>query len=216
MSEPENDKKVKELIDAGTRADIERWFGLPSFEQLADQGVPPPPAPLDDPEIVEARKRRDLAIAAVDPAMFEAYCRRTDRLLDVVRFKPSLEVHIDPTIALLDVAMIDRLHTIAEPREVERSIELQDDLHDCTPQALLRDLHRPELFFDKVFEIVDVSEEQRLDVVAAVAEAMRTSWTLPPFGLTPLQQARALIRDSREQRRQPWADIKTGRRRVTE
>jgi hypothetical protein len=215
MADNENDKKVKDLIDAGTRADLERWFGLPSFEELADRGLKPEPPP-EDPEMVAVRKHRADAIAAVDPALVEAHRRRTDPPPDLIKFKASIDVRVDPSIALLDLSMIERRHTIAEPRERERPMDLQDDLHDCTPQALLRDLHRPELTFEKIFEMVDMSADQRFDIVAVVAEAMRTRWTLPPFGLSPYQQARALLRELRNDRHRPWTDIKMPNRRVTE
>jgi hypothetical protein len=215
MADHENDKKVKDLIDAGTRAELERWFGLPSFQELADRGVTPEPPP-EDPEMIAVRKRREDAIAAVDPALLEAHRRRTDPRDDLLVFKASLEVRVDPDIGMLDLSMIERQHTVAEPRERERPMELADDLHDCTPQALLRDLHRPELDFEKVFEIVDMSAGQRFDIVAAVAEAMRTRWTLPPFGLSPYQEARELLRELRNERRRPWTEIKMVNRRVTE
>jgi hypothetical protein len=127
-----------------------------------------------------------------------------------------IDVRVDPSIAQLDLSMIDRQHTIAEPRELERPMELQDDLRDCTPQALLRDLHRPELDFEKVFEVVDMAAGQRMDIVAAVAEAMRTRWTLPPFGPTPLQEALALLRELRADRHAPWTEIRIPNRTVTE
>ena len=57
MSEPD-DKKVKELLAASTRAELERWFGLPSFEQLSERGVEPRP-PEEDPEFAVIRKRRE-------------------------------------------------------------------------------------------------------------------------------------------------------------
>ncbi len=215
MVDPE-DKKVKELIDAATRAELERWFGLPSYQELADRGITPPEPPPEDPEMIAVRERRDQALAAVDPALIEAHRRRTDPPRDLIRFKPLIDVRVDPSIALLDLSMIERQHTVAEPRQRELSMELQDDLHDCTPQALLRDLHRPELDFNKTFEVVDIAAGQRFDIVAAVAEAMRTRWTLPPFGPTPLQQARTLLRELRDDRHAPWTDIKIPNRTVTE
>jgi hypothetical protein len=215
MADPE-DKKVKELIDAATRAELERWFGLPSYQELADRGITPPEPPPEDPEMIAVRERRDQALAAVDPALIEAHRRRTDPPPDLIRFKPLIDVRVDPDIAQLDLSMIERQHTVAEPRQRELSMELQDDLHDCTPQALLRDLHRPELDFNKTFEIVDIAAGQRFDIVAAVAEAMRTRWTLPPFGPTPLQQARTLLRELRDDRHAPWTDIKIPNRTVTE
>jgi len=214
MADNQEDKKVKDLIDAATRAELDRWFNLPSFDQLADRGVTPAPPP-EDPEVAAVRKRRAEAIAAVDPALVEAHRRRTEPRDDLIKFKAIIDVRIDPTIALLDLTMIERQHSVAEPREVELPQELQDDLRDCTPQALLRDLHRPEIDFEKLFEIVDMSAEQRFDIVAAVAQAMATRWTLPPLGRSPFHEARALILELRDDRHRPWTEIKMPNRRVT-
>lgn len=208
-----DDKKVKDLIDAATRAELEKWFGLPSFESLGEQAPEPPP---DDPEVAAVRERRDKAIAAVDPAMVEAHRRRVEAPEALITFKPMIDVHVDPSVALFDMSMIERQHTIADPREVDIPPELQDDLHDCTPQALLRDLHRPELDFEKVFEVVDMAAEQRFDIVAAVNEAMATSWKLPRLGRSPFTEARELLLELRTERRRPWTDIKMPNRRVAE
>ncbi|HEX2685677.1 MAG TPA: hypothetical protein VHN14_03625 [Kofleriaceae bacterium] len=210
----QGDPKVKDLIDAATRADLERWFGLPSFEQLADQGVQP--APPEDPDVAAVRKRRAEAIAAVDPALLEAHRRRVEPPADLIKFQALIDVRVDPTIARINLSRIEQGHTIAEPREVELPQPLLDDLKDCTPQALLRDLHRPEFDFEKLFEIVDVRAEQQFDIVAAVAEVMATRWTLPPFGASPFQEARALILELRGDRHRPWTDIKMPNRQVTE
>lgn len=217
MTGDDDDKKVKDLLDAGTRAELERWFGLPSFEQLAERGVVPatPPAP-EDPEVVEVRRKRAEAIAAVDPAIVEAHRRRIEPPTPLIKPRPDVALRIDPDIALLDLAMIARVGVLAEPREVEIAEALRDDLRDCTPQALLRDLHRPETDFPKVFEIVDAAASQRLDASAAVAAAMTTSLklTIPPK--SPMREAYALSVELRNERRQPWADINMPLRRVTE
>jgi len=196
-----HDKTVRELIDAATRAELERWFGLPSFEQLERQ---PQVAPAEDPDVIATRERREKAIAAVDPAMLEAHRRRTDPREDLLKFKPLIDVHVDPSIALLDTSMIDRQASIAEPREVELPPEMQDDLQECTPQALLRDLHRPELDFEKQFEIVDMAADQRVDVVAIVAEVMGTRYQVDARLVSPYHEGRALIDELRVSRRAPW------------
>ena len=200
---PDDDPKVKQLLDAATQRELERWFGLPSFEQVAETA----PAP-DDPDVVAARERRDKALAAVDPAMVERHRQRTEvKPETLLRFIQTIDVRVDPGFALLDHAMIDRGHTIAEPREVEISEDLKDDLRDCTPQALLRDLHRPELEFDKQFELVDMAAAQRMDIVAEVAAAMAKSWKLPPLGVSPWQETRKLLAEIRAERGKPWADV---------
>ncbi len=208
---------VKQLLDAKTIAELERWFGLPSFQELADRGESPPPEE-EDPDLVAVREQRAKAIAAVDPELVEAHRRRTESGESLLRFEAVIDLRIDPSVARIDLDHLDRMHTIAEPREVEIPEPLRDDLRECTPQAILRDLHRPELYFDKLFEVVDMAAEQRLDIVAAVDDAMRTSWKLPPFGRSIAAEGRALIAELREERMRDIAHFlpQFPNRRVTE
>ena len=198
-----SEKTVKELISDATRAELEKWFGLPSFEQLAEEGKQP--APSEDAEMVAVRERREKALAAIDPALVERIHYRTEvKPETLLELELTLDVHVDPDIALFDESMAARAATIAEPREVEISEDLRDDLKECVPQALLRDLHRPETDFDKTFEVVDVAAEQRMDIVAEVATAMRTSWALPPLGKNPFTETRELLAEVRRERKQSW------------
>ena len=220
MSDPnDNDKQVdqtvKQLIDSGTRADLERWFGVPSYEALAERGIHPEP-PADEPRYAERRKRQDAAIAAVDPALVEAHRRRTERMADAL--KPTLEgtLQIDPGIMQLDTAMIAQQSAIAVPRDRVRPADLEDELSTNTPQALLRDLHRPELDFVKQFERVDPLAGCRIDIAANVDEVMATSTRLPPPAMTLFAEGYALLQALRAERKQPWQTIQTPRRRVTE
>jgi hypothetical protein len=210
-----NEKKVKELIDGATRAELARWFGLPSYEALAEQGVRPEP-PAEDPKFAARRKRQDTALAAIDPALVEAHRRRTEGLADTI--KPPLEVtlHVDPSIMQLDMAMIAQRGAIAEPRDFVRPPDLEDALPDCTPQALLRDLHRPELHFSKDFQRVDLMESYRIDIAASIDEVMATSTKLPPPPMPLFDEGYALLQELRAERKQPWINIEMPRRRVTE
>jgi hypothetical protein len=208
------DPTVKELLDGGQLADaidvatqreLERWFGLPSFDQLADQ----PPAEPDaiDPEMAAVIERRDRALAAVDPELLAWIRRRTeDEPETLIRFSAELDVRVDPDVALLDLAMIERAYQLAEPREVEIAEELRDDMRECAPQALLRDLHRPELEFEKTFEIVDAAAEQRFDIVAEVKDAMAARWQLPELGKSPFVEGRELLAELRADRQRSWAE----------
>jgi hypothetical protein len=208
MVPDDDDKRVKDLLDEATQADLERWFGLPSFEQLAEEQ---PPAPAEDPEVAAVREQRAKAIAAVDANLLERIIDRVERRPEqLLEFEPIIDVHVDPEIAQFDHQMADNVATFAEPREVEISDELKDDLKECTPQALLRDLHRPELDFEKTFEVVDAAAEQRLDIVAEVATAMRTSWKLPPLSASPFVESRRLIEEARADRKRPWAEAVVG------
>ncbi len=204
---------VKQLLDAKTIAELERWFGLPSFQELAERSEPPPP----DPELEAKREQRAKAIAAVDPALLEAHRLRTESGEDLIRFQAVIDVKIDPSMTRVDLERIEQ-RAIAEPREVEVAFQISDDLAECAPQAILRDLHRPELYFDKVFEVVDMAAEQRFDIVAAVDEAMRTSWKLPPLGGLPAAEARALLAELKQERMRSIAHFlpQLPNRRVTE
>ncbi len=209
MPDDDDERKVKDLIAQGrvpldpqTQADLEKWFGLPSVTSLEEEGKIAGPADLEMAQVME---RRMQAIAAVDPALLDEIRLRTEDIPNPIGVpKRTIDPVIDDSIALFDMGMVDKALTIAEPRTVEIPDQLIDDLRDCTPQALLRDLHRPEQFFDKVFEIVDIAAEQRIDIVAEVKSAMRTSWKLPAFGRRAIEDSREALAEVRAERRAPW------------
>jgi hypothetical protein len=194
---------LDDVVDAATQAELQKWFQLPSFQEVAEtEGAPV------DAELEEVKQRRAKAMAAVDPALLESIHARVEaRPETLLRHTWHLDIHVDPSIALFDEAMAERGHQIAEPREVEITDELKDDLKDCTPQALLRDLHRPELVFEKVFEVIDMAAEQKLDIVAEVDQAMRMNLKLPPLGLSPFEEERRLLVADRATQRRPWTEI---------
>jgi hypothetical protein len=205
MPTDDDDKKVKDVLDAVTLAELQKWFALPTFEQVAEHQPPPPE---DDAETRALRERRDNALAAVDPALLDRIGFRVETNPEtLLKFAATIDVHVDPEIALFDHKMADNVATFADPREVEISEDLRDDLKDCTPQALLRDLHRSETEFEKTFEIVDAAAEQRMDIVAEVATAMRTSWKLPPLDDSPWVQSRRLLDAVRADCRRPWVEV---------
>jgi hypothetical protein len=208
-----DDKKVKDLLDAATQADLARWFGLPSFEQLAERGIAPEPPP-QDPDIAERRKRQEEALAAVDPAWLDAFDRRIAAFCDVIKPLPPPPLHIDPEIACFDHAMLEQRSSVAEPREAEPPGDLADALAERTPQALLRDLHRPETDFYKMFERVDVIADYRVDLAATITEVMTRREPASP--VTPFRDCRALLLELRAERHQPWINIEMPLRRVTE
>ena len=220
-SNNDDEPKVKELlagapldsiVDAATQRELEKWFQLPSFEEVAER-----PLTQNERDIKAVQERRAKACEAVDPKFVDAiHMRREDSLDGLIKFEPNLEVHVDADLPMFDFGMADRVYTIAEPREVEISEEMRDDLKEVAPQALLRDLHRPETDFEMVFEVVDMSAEQKLDIVAEVAEAMRTKWTLQSLGLSPFEEERRGLERDREIRRQPWSQLPMPNRRVTD
>ncbi|MEO8554332.1 MAG: hypothetical protein ABI678_30360 [Kofleriaceae bacterium] len=217
----DDDIKVKQLlaggaaltdvVDAATQAELARWFQLPSFEQAAEE------KPAEDPEVAAVRERRIKACEAVDPALLARIHVRTETNPEtLIKNTYVLPIRVDPDVALFDQAMAERGHQIAEPREVEISEELRDDLKDCTPQALLRDLHRAELYFEKTFEVIDMAAEQSLDIVAEVEAAMKLNLKLPPLGTSAVEEERRLLVQDRALRKLPWTQWPMPNRRITE
>ena len=214
---PDNDDKtVKELIDEATQADLERWFGLPSFQQLAEQQKAPPKP--EDPEWTAFRKRRAEALAAVDPKMLEAHRRRVERQRELKLSRTEIEPRIRTDITLIDQAAIDRGHTIAEPRTYELPDDIENALAGRTPQALLRDLHRPELSCARMFEWFDPAAEDRVDLRAVINEALAFRPSSIRKFESKVREARALLAEMRQERRKPWTALtgKMPNRRVKE
>lgn len=208
-----DDPSVKQLLDTATQAELAKWFGLPSFEVAVERGLELP----EDPEDVAYRELRERAAASVDPALLEAmHLRNEVRPATLIKFAALIDIKAKPEMGCFDHSMVDRGHAIAEPREVEIPEALRDDMKDVAPQALLRDLHRPETTFDKQFEIVDAAAEQRFDIVAEVSSAMATNWKLPPLDVSPFEQERRLLAEDRAIRRRPWIELPMRHRRVTE
>lgn len=204
--------QLSDVVDAETKRQLERWL-----QASVTPKVEPNPKPVDE-ALVAVQERRDRACAAVDPKLVAAIELRYEiSPASLIKFKVLLNIESRNDMARFNYAMIDQLSVIAEPREYELPEEMQDELRQTSPQALLRDLHRAETEFTPGFEIVDVAERQRLDIVAAVTEAMATCWALPPLGPSPFQEEHALLeQDRRGIYRSPWTSIAMPNRTVTE
>jgi hypothetical protein len=140
-----DDPTKSEALDASTLAELHRWFGLPSAMDL-------PP----EPETPESEQRRNAALAAVDPG-FLGYLTRIELRLERMMEAPDLALR--PLEQHLTVP--ERFHMagrLGDPREVEIPFQLEDDLKECAPQALLRDLHRTEEYFERYFEVNLIAE----------------------------------------------------------
>jgi hypothetical protein len=211
MTDENDDRKAKDVIDAATQRDLERWFGMPSFTQLEDEGKQAlVPTPDIDPEMAAVIERRDKALANVDPVFLDAiYARHSADPDDLLVFEKTIDVRVAETdFGAVDDQLVTRTALIAEPREYELSDELKDDLRDCTPQAMLRDLHRPERYFDKELVWPDLAEAglEQVDVVKEVKTAMTTRWTLPEPEEPPLVEAERQWDAVRNERRRNWLD----------
>src|SRR5690242_17300358 len=152
---PDDEPKVKDLlegrslsevVDAATQRELERWFGLPSFQQVAEQSP-------DDAELEAMRERERQVTAQVDKRLLASIEHRAFRGDELVMFESTVDVRVDPGVMLFDPALTDAVAAIAEPREIERPDDVSDAMKECAPQALLRDLHRSERTFDKTLEV---------------------------------------------------------------
>jgi hypothetical protein len=203
------------VVDAATQAELAKWFALPSVEVARERGMELP----DDPELVAYREARARALAAVDPYILETVYRRVDDATEAMfMFNAIIDIRIKTEMGCFDYAGVERQAFAIEPREREIDEDLRDEMKEVAPQALLRDLHRPESDFDKQFEMVDPTENLRYDIVAAVDEAMRTSWRLPPLpDVTPLEEERRLLAGDRALRRRKWwTEVRMPNRKVSE
>jgi hypothetical protein len=204
-------------VAAGLRPDeiaqLEAWFGRPSMTELVETGE----VRLDmwgrpiDAEVERRRaSARERAIEAVDPGMvdrLERHIPAGDRLL---RFHASLEVHIDP-------APFERpLITLNRPdiTEVERPEDLDDAMRECTPQALLRDLHRPDEEFSIQYERPEPVESDA-DPFAEARRAIAAGYKYAPE-MRCLSQAQDALRPLREAKTSVWAEIRTPTRTTDE
>ncbi len=214
----DRDQPLDEVVDAATAAELQRWFGLPSFTQLEEAPLPGNP---EDPGRIAVRARRDAAIANIDPKLMAAIEARFECAWGLLKFDPlRTESKVDVEMPLFKEQLAHRLHANAEPREVERPEDIEEELKDQTPQALLRDLHRAVSYFDKLFEVVDAAAEQSLDIVAEVRAAMAANWRLPSLGDPPSVAFGKLSAQLRAERGTPWATlpsrVKMANRRVIE
>jgi hypothetical protein len=200
-----------EELDPETRAQLERWFGLPSYTQLEEEGA-------DDPDLAESRERIARACAAVDPALVAHVDRWTSSADGLLKFEPLDLGKIDPSISAVDDVLVERAGMIADPREVALPQSLINDLADCTPQAVLRDIHRPELQFEIRYEVDQaIAEVARLDVRETIDRAMRTRIRIEfDDGPTALDEMRAALADLAALKAQPWKPIPSPNRRVEE
>ncbi len=205
MAPEDDDRKVKDMIGTTSVADLQRWFGLPSFTELEEEGKQAA-VPEDDP-YKEARERRERALAAVETWFLDALARRAEKPWGLIKFKQIIDVHVRLDMALVDASAAESFRGAAEPREIERPEVIEDQLRERTPQALLRDLHRVESFFEKSYEIYDAEAAESVNVVAIVENAMGMDLKLPPLGEPPAAEFKRISAEVRAERTLPWADL---------
>ncbi len=225
LVERDPSEPLDRFVDAATAAQLERWFGLPSFAQVeAGEVAVAPPPPDEDDEFREIRERRRILLEQVDMNLVEQIeTRNIPR--EILVFTPSLEAK-ESKVTLVDTDYIENRASIADERWVERPGDVIDALAESTPQALLRDLHRLETEFSRSWSNNDDDwmnpdrpepEPFLMDIVAKIDEVMRVRYKMEPVETPDVGN---LLDPLREELNQSWAAIATsGRlynRRVTE
>ena len=195
-------------MDPATVLQLASWFGLPSFAaQQEDAAQAPPPRDEQlDPDLVARRAAHERAIAAVDPAILASIDARRARGATLTRLPPPLRLTVDENVSIVDEAMIARAGAVAEPREVEIPEALRDDLRECTPQAVLRDLHRSVEEFAIQFEVGALTAALPPNAGGMVREAMATNWH-PPAAASRMLEARGLLDELAGAKRAPWGPL---------
>lgn len=220
-------------LDPNTIAQLASWFGAPAQSIVETEraiargqadpaarrpGARPPADPDDDgadhpddrkhtdPEIRALWRRRRRAMAAVDPAFLAYFESLTTRGDDHLRIPEPPELAIETSIARFDIEAW-RLNFL-EIREWEIDEYLHDEMRERTPQALLRDLHRPVTEWPLALEPVDLGVDVGgLKALESIHGIMRARYGLDmeEHRLASIQ-GREQLDELQERLAAPWED----------
>jgi hypothetical protein len=198
------EQKLDEKLDPQTIAQLASWFGLPSFEQLEEERrrAEAPPEEPDERALSMAK-----AAAAVDPSMItllERHVVRGDRMLGD-RLPPPMESPVRD-ISRFDVSLADQLGQLAEPREVERPMWIEDARKESSPQAILRDLYRPETTFNLGYPLPD-PEPTLAELTGDIRAIATRSYRVRPDLASAAAQMRELMGELRHWKQVPWGEL---------
>lgn len=192
-------------LDPETIAQLARWFGAATPNAAMGSA----PAPVD-PDILEAQAAKKRAADSADPALVARLEQWTTSGDPLIKLPPPMEnVGPDTSLPKFDMSVWG-LRTAGRAREVEPPDKIREALKERTPQALLRDLHRPETHFGDVYmDMVDTG----LDVGGVrarrlVKDAITTTYTIKICDeLAPRQWMDADFADLRTRLNQPWSEL---------
>lgn len=214
-------EELEEQLDPRTLAELASWFVRPSRveveEAIESRGrfarndqLDPIAAlgmsmgVLDIEESTAQKEAREAAMAAVEPRMVDLLERHERTPERLVKPRPDVKFHVDDTVvprwirSLLETDE-DGGPRVAEARVLQRSPDIDALLdNDNAPQAVLRDLHRPEETFDRRLEPAFPPPPPEEDMTFAIRDALR--WRPEP--LPRLERALSP--------RAEWGDVYTG------
>jgi hypothetical protein len=179
--------KLEDVIDKALIERIVHWFGEPT------PGAPPPPR---EPEPAYTKD--------VDPAMVEWLARRRSRQL----VRPRAPVRLAVTAADVRQYRAELPAAIASASSrLGRSRSLSAAMAEKTPQAVLRDLHRPERDFSQPVSKPEallpdpLGVSRRAKLRAVMASRLFVNIAAIPLGWKLYRDARAALEQTLAQ---PW------------
>lgn len=199
------------LLDPQTAAELAKWFEQPA---LAHSGHTAPSGATDEADgslFEQTQKIRATAMAAAQPE-FLASVERWYTRNDAIRYDDAAAIRATQKFDTVTTAIEQFTHRLVlqTPVDRERPMDLDDALQECTPQALLRDLHRPAEFFSRELQL-EPTREPVFD-----SKPPMSSFFLTPaahsFTTTSVRVRESLVL-VRELHDRNWATIETQHRR---
>ncbi|MCE9571681.1 MAG: hypothetical protein K8W52_00855 [Deltaproteobacteria bacterium] len=190
-------------LDPATIAQLASWFGLPSYTELEERAAAAPEENADDKYWREIREK---VAAAVEPAMIERVASKVtsaDRLLQVHELAPMTT---EVPVLLHDERFSDQVGMASEPRVLELSHEHLGDLNECAPQAILRDLYRPEADFCEPCTWREPWGTAPPDDLIEVREIMKLRFPMPPW-IKPVAEYLEAVADMRAWKAKDWGAL---------
>ena len=207
---------IEAALDPQQLAELQSWFARPSRqvveEEIARTKRVSLGAGLGDEYAEEmdadsaARKKRVAELATViTPEMYdclERHERNAGRFRDLVPPAPVL----DPSILAITVPTEEQIATIGEPQFYTQPHDIEKDMEDAAPQAVLRDLYRPESEF--ALQLVSQTDDEEQVVTDAHREVLAALAFRPErvAVLDSAAEARAAHAEFRELIAPPWPE----------
>ena len=174
-------EQLEQQMDAATIAQLASWFDMPNLAVAQEQAELVAQESDEERQLAERAKRKADACAAADPRLLH-YVARHERAQIVVAPTFDVKSFVDESIVNPVVrAQLER-QAAATPdvSEYEQPQDVYNIVHEHNaPQALLRDLYRPETEFNATLES-PFEELPDMDPTRQVREAIRehikTEW----------------------------------------
>jgi len=203
-------------MDPATMMQLAKWFDLPSFAQVEEQEEAVRAAAETKSGTQKVLETRASAMANIEPWFLAALDGRRAAGA-ALRQIPTRDTRWDRRMLAFDESRIPPAYQPDDYPETHVPPALIKDLKDCTPQAFLRDLHRPDKDFyirlEPAFE--DAGEPEAPDPMGPIRETIRTDYRVGVVAPAVTTMASG-IADLRTILARPWADSKRDRARKRE